>query len=90
MNVMQSDEGGTATYYAAPNSSWGYYRGAPLYGGGAQAGGGAGPQTQGIGEFAQGQGPSPDISGSWTKTHFYMAILILAEMVVFGFLKKVI
>ena len=46
----------------------------------------AGPKTQGFGIFSQGQG-TPGASG-WEPTVVYLLILIVAEMIVFGFISR--
>lgn len=74
-------------YFSAPNSSFGYYRGAPLYGGGAQAGGGNGPQMAGTNVFSQGQGGQAGTSG-WSPTVLYMIALVVLEMIIFGFISR--
>jgi len=74
-------------FASSPTSSFGYYRGSPLYGGGAQNGGGQGPQMAGSNVFSQGQGPQA-AQGAWSPTILYMFALILLEMVVFGFLSR--
>jgi hypothetical protein len=74
-------------YYTHPTQSFGYYRGAPQFGGGAYGGGGSGPMAQGTGQFAQGQG-TPTGIGGWNPTILYMFALIIAEMFVFGWLSK--
>jgi hypothetical protein len=74
-------------YFSNPTSSFGYYRGAPQYLGGAQSGGGQGPQMAGTGVFSQGQGPTGQ-AGAWTPTILYMFGLIIAEMVIFGILAR--
>lgn len=71
-------------YYASPTQSFGYYRGTPFVGGGAYQGGGTGPQDQGMGEFAQGEGPVTIDDSSWTPTIWYMAILIVIELIIVG------
>lgn len=67
-------------------SSLGYWRGggdAPLAGG---SGSGMGPKNQGIGLFSAGTGPLS--GGSWEPTVLYLFVLIIAEMVVFGFIAR--
>lgn len=71
--------------FSAPTSSFGYYRGSPQYGGGAQSSGGYGNQVAGKGIFAQGQGPT-DSTSTWSPTILYMFGLIILEMIVFGVL----
>ena len=46
----------------------------------------AGPKLQGLGIFSQGQG-APGGSG-WEPTVIYLLILIVAEMIVFGFISR--
>jgi hypothetical protein len=75
-------------YFAAPTSSFGYYRGAPQAGGGAQAGGGQGPAMAGTNTFSQGQGPTGDTGNTWSPTILYLFALIIAEMVVFGVISR--
>ena len=45
----------------------------------------AGPKLQGLGFFSQGQGPT---SVGWEPTVIYLLLLIVAEMVVFGFISR--
>lgn len=64
----------------------GYWRGGgseiPLAGG---QGSMAGPKNQGLGSFMQGVGPS---SVGWEPTILYLFVLIIAEMIVFGFISR--
>lgn len=71
-------------YFSSPTSSFGYYRGQPLYGG---SGSGQGPSQSGVGQFAQGSGPVNNTS-QWSPTIYYMFALVIFEMVVFGFLAR--
>lgn len=75
-------------FYGRPSSSFGYWRGGgseiPLAGG---QGSDMGPKTQGLGMFSQGQGGAGDGNG-WHPTVIYLLILIVAEMIVFGFISK--
>jgi hypothetical protein len=73
-------------YFAAPTSSFGYYRGSPQYLGGAQSGGGYGNQVAGNNTFAPGQGTQTQ--SSWSPTILYMFGLIIGEMIVFGILAR--
>lgn len=75
-------------YFAAPTSSFGYYRGSPQYLGGAQSGGGQGPNMAGTNTFAQGQGPTGGTGSGWSPTILYMITLIIAEMVIFGIIAR--
>lgn len=65
--------------------SQGYYHGTPYYGG---SGSGYGVKMAGTGSYAQGQGPLPGTSGSWSPTIMYLFVLVIAEMVVFSILSK--
>ena len=74
-------------FYSRPTSSFGYWRGGgseiPLAGG---QGSGMGQKDSGTGLFSQGMG---NITGAdWHPTVIYLAILIIAEMVVFGFISR--
>lgn len=71
--------------FSLPTSSYGYYRGSPLAGGGAQSSGGYGNQMAGNNQFAAGQGPQAE-SSAWSPTVLYMFGLIILEMIVFGIL----
>lgn len=71
--------------FALPSASYGYYRGAPQYGG---VGSGNGPSVQGNGAYAQGQGAAGTGSGSWNPTILYLFFLVFAEMFVFAFLSR--
>lgn len=71
------------SYGNFPAGSMGYYRGSPVYGG---QGSGGGQNVAGKGIFSQGTGPSQGVG--WTPTILYMFVLILAEMVVFGFIAR--
>lgn len=71
-------------YFSNPTSSFGYYRGSPMYGG---QGSGNGPTVSGTGQFAQGTGPV-NSTNQWNPTILYMFALIIAEMVIFGFLAR--
>ena len=70
--------------YPYPSSPYGYFRGAPLYGG---YGSGNGPNVSGISQFAQGQG-GVGTQSSWNPTILYLFVLIVAEMFVFGLLSR--
>lgn len=71
--------------FAYPTSSFGYYRGVPLAGG---QGSGMGPQMAGMGVFSAGSGTSANGTSGWSPTILYLFVLIILEMVVFGFLAK--
>lgn len=70
-------------YGSYPSSSFGYYRGTPVYGG---QGSGGGQNVAGKGVFSMGTGPTQDTG--WTPTILYLFVLILLEMVVFGFISR--
>lgn len=74
--------GDAARVNRAPNQAQGYYAGyGPLAGG---SGSGMGQAMSGPGQLAQGQGVM--IGGqSWHPTILYLLALVIAEMVVFGF-----
>lgn len=74
-------------YFASPTSSFGYYRGTPQFLGGAQGGGGQGPNMAGTNTFSQGQGPQAGSTG-WNPTILYMIGLIILEMIVFGLISR--
>lgn len=71
----------------AGNQSQGYYVGyGPLAGG---SGSGMGQADMGAGQLAQGNGVN--IAGqSWHPTILYLFALIIAELVVFGFVGKLL
>jgi hypothetical protein len=73
--------------FAQPTSSFGYYRGSPQFGGGAQAGGGQGVAMAGTNTFAQGQGPQGSSTG-WNPTILYLIALVIGEMVIFGIIAR--
>ncbi len=73
-------------YYARPTSSFGYYRGNPIYQGDS---GTEGPQVSGTNVFSAGQGTVNNAGGAaWTPTVLYLFALILAEMFVFAFIGR--
>ena len=76
-------------FYSRPTSSFGYWRGGgsdgvPLAGG---QGSGMGQKNSGAGLLSQGQGLVAG-AGDWHPTVIYLLILVVAEMVVFGFIAK--
>lgn len=71
-------------YFSRPNASYGYYRGAPQYGG---QGSGMGPKKNGVSASSMGVTTSTG-TGAWHPTIKYMFILIAAEVVVFGWIGK--
>lgn len=73
-------------YYARPTSSFGYYRGNPVYGGDT---GTEGPLVSGTNVFSSGQGSSMTSgAGGWTPTILYLFVLVLVEMFVFAFIAR--
>jgi hypothetical protein len=70
-------------YFASPSSSFGYYRGAPLYQG---EGAGQGGIVAGNNVFSAGQGSVKDTA--WSPTILYLFVFILVEMVIFGMIAK--
>jgi hypothetical protein len=74
-------------YFSRPTQSFGYYRGAPIYG--APDGSGMGPQVSGSNVFSAGQGSNSTAgAGGWTPTILYMFALILVEMFVFAIIAR--
>lgn len=71
-------------FYPRPTSSYGYYRGWPIFGGDT---GTEGPQVSGTNVFSQGQGSATGTAG-WTPTILYLFVLILVEMFVFAYLSR--
>lgn len=78
---------GPAVVSRAPNQSQGYYTGyGPLNGG---SGSGGGQAVAGTGSFASGQGVT--VAGqTWHPTVLYLVALVVAEMVVFGLVGKLL
>lgn len=72
-------------YYARPTSSFGYYRGSPVYGGdgGTPA---QGPMQQGIGVFPLGSGGTYATPSNWSPTMTVLMVLIHVEIAVFALL----
>lgn len=72
--------------YFRPTSSFGYYRGWPIYGGDT---GTQGPQVSGSNVFSQGQGNSTSSgAGAWSPTILYLFVLILVEMFIFAYIAR--
>ena len=71
-------------YFAKPSSSFGYYRGWPIYGG---DGSGMGVEMAGSNVFSAGQGSNSGTS-SWTPTILYLFVFIIVEMFVFAFIAQ--
>jgi hypothetical protein len=73
-------------YFAYPSSSFGSYRGAPIYGG---DGSGMGPNVSGSNVFSAGQGSVTSANASaWTPTILYLFVLVFVEMFVFAFIAR--
>jgi hypothetical protein len=70
-------------YFSSPSSSFGYYRGAPLYQG---EGAGQGGIVSGNNVFSAGQGKAQ--GSAWSPTILYLFVFILAEMVIFGMIAR--
>lgn len=71
--------------FANPTSSFGYYRGSPMYGG---QGSGMGQAVSGANIFSAGQGSTTDSGSTWTPTILYLFVLILVEMFVFAWIGR--
>jgi hypothetical protein len=71
--------------YSKPSSSFGYYRGWPIYGG---DGSGQGVEMAGTNVFSAGQGNNTSAGSAWTPTILYLFVLVIAEMFVFAFLAR--
>ena len=74
--------------FAYPNSAFGYWRAgsgpeAPLYGG---QGSMAGQSSYGVGFLSQGQGSA--MGGGWDPTIVYLLIMVVVEMIIFGFISR--
>lgn len=74
-------------YFSRPSSSFGYYRGWPIYGG---DGSGQGVEMAGSNVFSAGQGTTDTGAGgsTWTPTILYLFVLIVLEMFVFAFIAR--
>jgi hypothetical protein len=77
-----------AMFASRPTSAFGYWRGGgndlPL-----SSGHGYGPTQQGAGLFMQGQGP-PGGGSAWTPTLTYLLVLVIAEMIAFKILERML
>lgn len=72
----------------APNPAYGYYTGyGPQAGGGE--GSGMGQRMSGIRQLAAGQGVSVG-NQDWHPTILYLIALVIVEMVVFGYIGKIL
>lgn len=73
-------------YYSRPTSSFGYYRGSPVFGG---DGSGQGVEMAGTNVFSAGSGTQSGAGGtSWTPTILYLFVLIVLEMFVFAMIAR--
>jgi hypothetical protein len=72
-------------YFSRPTSSFGYYRGNPVFNG---DGSNQGPNVSGTNIFSQGQGSSTADGSAWSPTILYLFVLILVEMFVFAMIAK--
>lgn len=70
-------------YFSSPSSSFGYYRGAPLYQG---EGAGQGGIVAGNNVFSAGQGANQQTA--WSPTILYLFVFVLVEMFIFGMIAK--
>lgn len=74
------------SYFSYPTSSFGYYRGNPLYG---NEGSQQGVNMAGSDVFSSGQGTQTGGAGAaWTPTILYLFVFIIVEMFVFAFLAR--
>ena len=73
-------------YYARPTSSFGYYRGNPVFNGDGSS---QGPNVSGLNVFSSGQGNATDGgTGAWSPTILYLFVLVLIEMFVFAWVSR--
>lgn len=77
---------GEAVTQRSGNPSAGYYAGSPLNGG---SGSGMGQAVSGAGQYAPGSGVTIGQS-TWHPTVLYLAALVVAEMVVFGIISRML
>lgn len=73
---------------ALGNQAMGYWRGSEFQYLGA--GSGMGAKQAGAGVLQQGQGGLSSLAGSWHPTVLYMLGLVVAEMIAFGFLSRML
>ena len=78
-------------FYSQPTAAFGYWRGGmsdgPLWKG---QGSNMGLKAQGANLFSAGTGATPGGGGGWEPTVIYLLILIVAEMVVFGAISRLL
>jgi hypothetical protein len=78
------------SFYARPSSSFGYWRGVGSEGPLAQGqGSGYGQANQGVGILPPGSG-NPAGSTGWSPTLTYLIVFVVAEIVAFGLLGRVL
>jgi hypothetical protein len=70
-----------------PNQAYGYYAGQGPQAGGS--GSGMGQSMSGIGQLAAGQGVTVG-NQTWHPTVLYLAALVVIEMVIFGYVAKIL
>jgi hypothetical protein len=79
-----------SAYYTRPSSAFGYWRGGMSDGPLTQnQGSGYGPAQQGAGLFPPGSG-DPVSGGAWSPTLTYLLIFVVAEVVAFGILGRLL
>lgn len=71
--------------FSMPTSSYGYYRGWPIFGG---DGSGMGVEMAGANVFSAGQGTQTGSGAAWSPTILYLFLLVIAEMFVFAFIAR--
>ena len=73
-------------YFSRPTSSFGYYRGNPIY---QNEGSGQGVDMAGSNVFSAGSGTaSTGGDTTWTPTILYLFVFIIIEMFVFAFIAR--
>lgn len=72
-------------YFSRPTSSFGYYRGNPIY---QNEGSGQGVDMAGANVFSAGSGSTTGSDSAWTPTILYLLVFIIVEMFVFAFIAR--
>lgn len=72
-------------YFSRPTSSFGYYRGNPIY---QNEGSGQGVDMAGSNVFSAGSGSTTGSDSAWTPTILYLLVFIIVEMFVFAFIAR--
>lgn len=73
-------------YFSRPTSSFGYYRGNPIY---QNEGSNQGVNMAGSNVFSAGSGTATGSDNStWTPTILYLVVFIIVEMFVFAFIAR--